>query len=266
MTGRERFQSILEKHRADRIGFWMGEPVQETMEQYIKETGAKDRQELSVMMQDDFRWIAPDFTCWPEGIPMFDVLGGQKRTSLSQPGIFAECESLAEIESYKDWPDPALLDLDKLDTFFMGNDLGTQRAPLLSPEMYRKFVLPSQKRMIEQAKSYGLHVMVHSCGAISSLIPDMIDAGIEALHPLQPLAAGMDAACLSQFKRDLAFVGGVDTQQILPNGTPEDVKREVDRLYRAFGDGWIASPSHEGVLPNIPLRNVQAIREAAMRL
>lgn len=337
MTGQERFRAILERHHGDRVGFWMGEPVQETLELYIKESGVVDRQELSVWMQDDFRWIAPDFTCWPEGKPMFDVLGGQKRVSLSQPGIFAECENLAEIENYKGWPDSENLDLDKLerlvdnvhrqgmavasgmwscffhvvadffgmenyfikmytdpevveavtehvvdfyiaaneriyqrmagklDTFFMGNDLGTQRGLLLSPELYRKFVLPSQRRLIEQARSYGLHVMVHSCGAISSIIPDMIDAGIEALHPLQPLAVGMDADHLSQFKKDLAFVGGVDTQHLLPNGTPDDVKREVDRLYRAFGEGWIASPSHEGVLPNIPLKNIQAIRDAVMK-
>ncbi len=336
MNGRERFCSILEKHHADRIGFWLGEPTQETVNKYLGETGAANRFELSKIMNDDLRWIAPDFTCWPEEKPMFDVLGGKERISLSQPGIFAECEDVAEVEEYRDWPDPVDLDLNKLetlidtvhgqgmavasgmwscffhivadffgmenffvkmytdpdvveavtehvvdfyvaaneriyqqmagkiDTFFMGNDLGTQRDLIISPEMYRRFVLPGQKRLITQARKYGLHVMVHSCGAIYGIIPDLIDAGIEALHPLQPLAAGMSAENLSQFKKDIAFVGGVDTQQLLTNGTAEEVKREVDRLYRAFGDGWIASPSHEGYLPNIPLRNVQAIRDAVM--
>jgi len=336
MTGQERFRSILENHHADRIGFWMGEPLKDTMDMYIREAGAAGRNELSILMNDDFRWIAPDFTCWPEGRPMFDVLGGQKRTSLSQPGIFAECDDVDDVNAYEDWPDPQELDLDKLeslwdsvhqqgmavasgmwscffhvvadffgmenyfikmytdpdvvdavtehvvdfyiaaneriyrrmagklDTFFMGNDLGTQKSLMISPDAYRRFVLPSQKRLIDQAKSYGVHVMVHSCGAISPIIPDLIDAGIEALHPLQALAVGMEAENLSQFKNDLAFVGGVDTQQLLPNGAPDDVKREVERLYRAFGDGWIASPSHEGYLPNIPLKNVQAIRDAVM--
>ena len=336
MTGRERFRCILEKHHADRIGFWMGEPTRETTNRYLAETGAANRRELSRIMNDDLRWIAPDFTCWSKDKPMFDVLGGQKRVSLSQPGIFAECEDTAEVDAYRDWPDPAGLDLDrleallddthrqgmaavsgmwscffhivadffgmenyfvkmytdpevveavtervvdfyiaaneriyermagKIDAFFMGNDLGTQRDLLISPEMYRRFVLPGQKRLIEQARTKGLHVMVHSCGAIHSIIPDLIDAGVEALHPLQSLAAGMNAENLSRFKNDLAFVGGVDTQQLLTNGSPEDVKREMDRLYRAFGDGWIASPSHEGYLPNIPLRNVMAIRDAAI--
>ncbi len=336
MTGQERFRSIIEKRHADRLGFWMGDPTRETRNIYLKETCAADKNELSILMQDDFRSIVPDYTCWPKDIPMFDVLGGQKRTSLTQPGIFADCESVTEIEAYKNWPDPAILDLDKLenmldlthqqgmatasgmwscffhivadffgmenyfvkmytdpevveavtehvvdfyvaaneriykrmagkiDTFFMGNDLGTQKGLLISPECYRKFVLPGQKRLIEQAKSYGVHVMVHSCGSIYSIIPDMIDAGVEALHPLQPLAADMHAENLSQFKKDLAFVGGIDTQHLLPKGSPEDIKREVERLYRSFGDGWIASPSHEGYLPNIPLKNVMAIRDAVI--
>lgn len=337
MNGRERFCSILEKHHADRIGFWLGEPTRETVNNYLKEAKAVNRNDLSVIMNDDLRWIAPDFTCWSAERPMFDVLGGKKRESLSQPGIFADCEDVSEVERYTDWPDPIHLDLNKLealmdsvhkegmavasgmwscffhvvadffgmenyfvkmytdpdvveavtervvdfyiaaneriyqqlagkiDTFFMGNDLGTQRGLIINPEMYRRFVLPGQKRLIMQAKKYGLHVMVHSCGSIYDIIPDLIDAGIEALHPLQPLATGMNAENLSQFKKDIAFVGGVDTQQLLVHGTAEEVKREVDRLYRSFGDGWIASPSHEGYLSNIPLSNVQAIRDAAMQ-
>ena len=338
MNGRERFCSILEKHSADRIGFWLGEPMLETVNNYLGETGAANRLALSRMMNDDLRWIAPDFTCWPSEKPMFDVLGGRKRISLSQPGIFAECEDVFEVDGYGGWPDPINLDLDKLenlidtvhgqgmavasgmwscffhvvadffgmenyfvkmytdsdvveavtervvdfyiaaneriyqrmagkiDAFFMGNDLGTQRDLIISPEMYRRFVLPGQKRLIMQAKKYGLHVMIHSCGSIYSIIPDLIDAGMEALHPLQPLADGMSAENLSQFKNDIAFVGGVDTQRLLTNGTEEDVKREVNRLYRVFGDGWIASPSHEGYLPNIPFRNVKAIRDAVMEV
>ena len=108
--------------------------------------------------------------------------------------------------------------------------------------------------------------MVHSCGAIGRIIPDLLELGIDALHPLQAQASGMDAKSLSQYKGKLLFVGGVDTQQLLTNAAPDAVKEEVMRLYENFGDFWIASPSQEGVLPNIPLENILAIREATEQL
>jgi len=92
---------------------------------------------------------------------------------------------------------------------------------------------------------------------------DLLELGIDALHPLQAQASGMDAGSLRQYRGKLLFVGGVDTQQLLPNADPETVRTEVLRLHEAFGDFWIASPSHEGILPNIPLENISAIREAA---
>ncbi|MBQ3489000.1 MAG: hypothetical protein IJA86_00230, partial [Clostridia bacterium] len=120
--------------------------------------------------------------------------------------------------------------------------------------------------LIDQAKSFSLPVMVHSCGAIGRIIPDLLELGIDALHPLQAQASGMDARSLSQYKGKLLFVGGVDTQQLLTNANPDTVKEKVMQLYEDFGDFWIASPSHEGVLPNIPLENILAIREAAEQL
>lgn len=338
MTGRERFCRLIRKEKADHIGFWMGDPISETRKIYMQKTGVKKNGELSVYMRDDFRWIAPDYKCWVGKNPMFDVLNGETRISLSQPGMFADCEDPAEIEAYDNMPDPEHIDLDrlealldeahangmatasgmwscffhvvadffgmenyfmkmytdpevvealtervvdfylaanerifrrlgnKIDVFFMGNDLGTQRDLLISPECYRRFVKPYQKKLIDQAKSFSLPVMVHSCGAIGRIIPDLLELGIDALHPLQAQASGMDAKNLSQYKGKLLFVGGVDTQQLLPNADPDAVKEAVMRLYENFGDFWIASPSHEGVLPNIPLENILAIRETAEQL
>ncbi|MBR6744634.1 MAG: hypothetical protein IKM00_05405 [Clostridia bacterium] len=338
MTGRERFCKLIRKEKADHIGFWMGDPISETRKIYMQKTGVKKNGELSVYMRDDFRWIAPDYKCWVGKNPMFDVLNGETRISLSQPGMFADCEDPAEIEAYDNMPDPEYIDLDrlealldeahangmatasgmwscffhvvadffgmenyfmkmytdpevvealtervvdfylaanerifrrlgnKIDVFFMGNDLGTQRDLLISPECYRRFVKPYQKKLIDQAKSFSLPVMVHSCGAIGRIIPDLLELGIDALHPLQAQASGMDAKSLSQYKGKLLFVGGVDTQQLLPNADPDTVKEAVMRLYENFGDFWIASPSHEGVLPNIPLENILAIRETAEQL
>ncbi|MFW5981408.1 MAG: uroporphyrinogen decarboxylase family protein, partial [bacterium] len=93
----------------------------------------------------------------------------------------------------------------------------------------------------------------------------LIDAGIDALHPLQAQAKGMDAESLArEFKKDIAFVGGVDTQHLLIHATPQEIKDEVKRLRDILGPNLVVSPSHEAVLPNVPLANVEAMAEAAL--
>ena len=147
---------------------------------------------------------------------------------------------------------------------FFGNDLGSQRDLLISPEMFEKFLLPGYKRLISQAKDYGLKVMHHCCGAISKIIPKFIEAGIDALHPLQAKAAGMDPEMLAtEFGKDLIWVGGVDTQELLPFGTPDEVTKRVKELREILGPGFIVSPSHEALLPNVSFENLMAMKEAA---
>lgn len=151
----------------------------------------------------------------------------------------------------------------EIDVFFFGNDFGTQLDLLISPEMFQKFVLPYLKKVVELAKSYGLPVMLHSCGAIGKIIPLLLDIGIDALHPLQARAKGMDAETLAKnYRGKLTFVGGVDTQDLLVNGSPEDVRREVLRLRKTFKERYIVSPSHEAILPNVPFENIRAMAEA----
>lgn len=145
--------------------------------------------------------------------------------------------------------------------FFFGNDFGSQLDLLISPEMFRKFVLPGFKKLVSLAKSYDLKVMLHSCGSISKVIPDLISTGMDALHPLQAKAQGMSAEELVGYKDDIIFVGGVDTQHLLPNGSPEDVIEEVIRLKKIFGDGFVVSPSHEALQDDIPLENILALKK-----
>lgn len=150
------------------------------------------------------------------------------------------------------------------DTFFFGNDFGTQLDLLISPECFKKFVLPGFKRLINVARKYDKKVLLHSCGAIFKVIPLLIDAGIDALHPLQARASNMDAVTLArEFKNDIAFVGGVDVQHLLIHATPQEVKDEVYRLKDILGPNLVISPSHEAILPNVPLENVIAMAEAA---
>ena len=92
----------------------------------------------------------------------------------------------------------------------------------------------------------------------------LIDAGVDAIHPIQAKAAGMSAEELKeQFGGKVSFVGGMDTQHLLVNGTREEVKQRVKELRRLFPTGLVISPSHEAVLPDIPPANIAAMFEAA---
>ncbi|MBQ4086222.1 MAG: hypothetical protein IJC54_06595, partial [Clostridia bacterium] len=102
------------------------------------------------------------------------------------------------------------------------------------------------------------------CGSIHRVIPRLIEAGVDALHPIQALARNMDAETLArEFGRDILFVGGVDTQRLLPFGTPQQVRDEVRRLRDIFGENFVVSPSHESILPEVPCENIAAMAEAA---
>lgn len=151
----------------------------------------------------------------------------------------------------------------RADVMFFGNDFGTQRELFISPPAFRKFVLPSFKRIIAVGKKYNKKIMLHSCGSIAGIIPDLIEAGVEILHPIQAQAAGMDAESLSQYKGDLAFVGGIDAQTFFVNATPQQIKDEVRRVRDVLGPNIVISPSHEEILPNIPAENILAMAEAA---
>lgn len=156
---------------------------------------------------------------------------------------------------------------DDVDTFFFGNDFGTQMDLLVSPDLFKRFILPGMKRLINIAKKHKKKVMLHSCGSIYRVIPMLIDAGIDVLHPLQAKAANMDAVTLArEFKNDLAFVGGIDTQELLIYAKPDQIKDEVRRIRDILGPNLIISPSHEAILPNVPVENIIAMAEAAREI
>jgi len=151
-----------------------------------------------------------------------------------------------------------------LHAVLVGNDLGSQTGLMLSPVLIREFVLPGTRRLVAQAKDHGLVVIHHSCGAIRPVIPDLIEAGVDVIHPIQARAAGMEPAGLrADFGDRVAFCGGVDSQYLLVQGTPAEVRGRVRELRRVFPTGLIISPSHEAVLPDIPPANIAAFIEAA---
>lgn len=150
-----------------------------------------------------------------------------------------------------------------LDAVLIGNDLGSQRGLMISPEQVRRFVLPGARRLIKQAKKYGLTVFYHSCGSIEPIIPDLIDCGVDVIHPIQALAAGMEPQHLRlTYGNRVSFCGGVDTQELLARQTPEQVFATVMALRRIFPTGLVLSPSHEAILPDVNPANIAAMFKA----
>jgi uroporphyrinogen decarboxylase len=151
------------------------------------------------------------------------------------------------------------------DAYFFGNDFGTQRELMIHPGHFDRFLLPWIRRFALQAHSRGQQVILHSCGSVHRVIESFIEAGVQCLHPLQALARNMDAETLARdFGGRIAWLGGIDTQDLLVNGSPRAIKDEVHRLIDTLGPHLIVSPSHEALLPNIPPANVAAMAEAAV--
>ena len=154
---------------------------------------------------------------------------------------------------------------DLIDAFFFGNDFGTQLDLLVSPDSFREFVFPYFRELTDLGHQHDLQVILHSCGSIYKVIPDLIDLGVDALHPLQAIAVNMNAETLARdFRGRIAFMGGIDTQQLLIHGDTEAIKADVRRVKDLLGPCLIVSPSHEAVLPNVPPRNIEAMAEAAV--
>ena len=151
-----------------------------------------------------------------------------------------------------------------IDIFFIGNDFGAQSGPLMGPEMFEQFIYPHLERLIDLGHSYGLKVQLHCCGGIYELIPLMIKAGLDALHALQPDCGGMDLARLkNEFGDKLVLNGGIDSKNILINGSVEFVKEQTQKVLDIMTPGgrYIAGASHDTILAETPVKNVLAMFE-----
>ncbi len=149
-----------------------------------------------------------------------------------------------------------------IDIFFMGDDMGTQDSLWVSPKIYRTFFKENLRRFSDLAHKYGIKTMYHTCGNVTKLIPDFIDCGLDILQSLQP--ASMDLPALKrEYGAHLAFQGGIDIQQTMPQGTPEQVRQEVKTRAETLGPegGYIFGTAHN-LLPDVPTENAVALFEA----
>jgi uroporphyrinogen decarboxylase len=155
---------------------------------------------------------------------------------------------------------------DYIDVILFGDDLGAQNSPQISPRMYREFFKPRHAMMWARARQLAnAKVMLHCCGAVRPLLPDLIDAGLDAINPVQISCRGMEAEGLKRdFGRDLAFWGGgCDTQKILPQGTPAQVRSHVLHQCETLapGGGFVFQQVHN-IMANVPAENLIAMYDA----
>ncbi len=153
-----------------------------------------------------------------------------------------------------------------IDIILFGDDLGGQTGPLISPQMYRQMVKPFHQRLWGRAKELAdVKVMLHCCGGVRELMYDLIDAGLDAINPVQINAAGMDPAALKiDFGEKITlWGGGCDTRDILPHGSPDQVADHVRQLVRLLrrGGGFVFQQVHN-ILADVPAENVTAMFDA----
>jgi uroporphyrinogen decarboxylase len=172
------------------------------------------------------------------------------------------------LELKLDYWQTALAELgDLVDIVTYADDYGTQTSQIISPDMFRRLVKPRVKTLLETFAKLAPHAkrFFHSDGNVRPLIPDFLEMGVDILNPIHIRAKDMDPAALKRdFGRDLVFWGGgVDTQGVLPNGTPREVKDDVRRNIEALapGGGYVFNTIHN-IQPDVPPENIIAMWEA----
>jgi uroporphyrinogen decarboxylase len=155
---------------------------------------------------------------------------------------------------------------DFIEIVHAGDDMGTQNNSFYSPDLYKEMVYPYQKKLLQfiKQKTYA-KIFFHSCGSISNLLDDMIDAGVDILNPVQHTAKNMNLKFLKQnFGDKLSFQGGIDQQNVLSQGTKKDIRTEVKNCIRklAPGGGYILNAVHN-IVPEVSGENLITMYKSA---
>ncbi len=145
------------------------------------------------------------------------------------------------------------------------DDMGFQNGPFISPELYRRLLKPRHKKYFDTVKKHtNAFIRFHSCGSVYRLLDDLIELGVDAINPVQVSTKNMDSSILGpEFGDRLSFWGAIDTQRVLPDGTPDEVRTEVKRRIKdlAPGGGYILSAVHN-IQAGVPVDNIIAMFEA----
>jgi uroporphyrinogen decarboxylase len=164
----------------------------------------------------------------------------------------------AFLESFGPW----------FDIVFLTDDLGTQRSAMISTEIFREMIFPYMAELVGRIKAAGKKVVMHSCGAVSSFVPYLIEMGVDALNPVQVSAADMNPADLvREFGKDIAFWGGgCNTQRALNADDPEVVRADVRQRLNEFGpDAPLVFTQVHNIQYDVPPENILAMRDEFFR-
>lgn len=143
--------------------------------------------------------------------------------------------------------------------YFTSDDLGTQETLIFSRSLFVELYLPFYAEMVAHCHSLGMHFWLHSCGAVTELLGDLVSIGVDVVHPIQPIA--MDQAAVARdFGDRLTFLAGIDVQRLLPQGTVRDVDEGTRQLIDAFDreEGGAILAASNGIMPETPLANIAA--------
>ncbi|GHU36560.1 hypothetical protein FACS1894105_07120 [Clostridia bacterium] len=153
-----------------------------------------------------------------------------------------------------------------LDAIYTTDDIGTQTGTFFSLDIFREFFKPYYRELIEHAHSLDMHFWLHSCGNIKDFIPDLIEIGLDVLHPIQKYT--MDESEIAKFiDGRLCVWAGMDMQRVMPYGSPEDVRREVRFMIDTYNrkSGGLMITAGNGFTPDISLENLEAFLDETLR-
>lgn len=234
---------------------------------------------------DPAKWEIPDFNTarekWPDYALVFSpgwmpLFAGACDTFGMENAMVKMLTEPCLIEAYLNIHNEFYMDIMKrglekgkglCDICWLGDDYANNSNMLINPDLWRRYIKPHLAKQVNLAKTYGMFVLLHSCGAIRSIIPDLIDIGVDALLVFQTKARGMDAKSIARdFGGKIVFYGGIDAQELLVFGSIEDVRNEVEMNIWEFSKcgGYIVANSHHG-LPDIRPENIEMMCRVAQR-
>ena len=149
-----------------------------------------------------------------------------------------------------------------VDGIMSSDDWGSQNGLMINPKIWRRIFKPWYKELVNAIHKRGLHAILHSCGNIYEIIPDLIEIGFDVLHPIQPGALDLEKVA-REFKGKICFFGGIDVQYLLPKGNPREVREGITRAIKTLASkegGVIAAPAN-AIVPDIPLENIKTMYE-----
>ncbi|MBI2842622.1 MAG: hypothetical protein HYX78_04405 [Armatimonadetes bacterium] len=168
----------------------------------------------------------------------------------------AICDFLLEVIRY--WAEIGA------DGMFLGDDWGMQTGLMINPRMWQEIFKPYYRKLFGEIHRLGMDIVFHSCGNVMQIVEDLIEVGVDVLDPIQPMAMNFERLA-REYGGRVSFSGGIDLQNLMVFGKPQEVKDEVRRLTemlgRPFGNGFIIGPAN-AMTPDIPLDNLMAMFEA----